>query len=403
MAYGGGHIRALLPVALRMHREGNADVRVLALTTAGAVARGSGVPTLGFADLARPEDAAALTLGRRLAADLPAGPVPAEESHAYLGLSYAELRARLGEQGARGRYRERGRAAFLPTPVLRRWFADWRPDLVVTTNSPRAERAALIAARELGIPSVCLLDLFGIQDRDVLARPGYGDRLCVLSPAVRDAMVEAGRPGQEVVVTGNPAFDRIDSEENRRAGAQLRKRRGWGPAPVVLWATQPLTSAADRAERARAEASLATLAEAGRWRVVVRPHPSEPPSGVADVTGAEPSPQSEPLHALLHAVDLVVTVASTVGLEAAIAGTPVLQLTGTSLARNAPLAELGMAYPVPHGESLVDAIHAAEGAGPPPEASSLSRSDATDRVLAVIAELLPREIAPPSWAKEERE
>jgi hypothetical protein len=93
--------------------------------------------------------------------------------------------------------------------LLERAIERWRPACVLATNSPRAERAALLAARRQGVPSLCLLDLFGLWERDWLVRPDYADALCVLNPQVASSLVAAGRPAAHIHVTGNPAFDSI--------------------------------------------------------------------------------------------------------------------------------------------------------------------------------------------------
>ena len=149
VAYGGGHVKALLPVAVQAQAQGLAHVVFLALTTAAAPAREAGVPTYGFADLLEPSDKQALQHGERLVQTLSVQAAQREESVAYLGLSYAELEADVGAAEAAARYAQYGRQAFLPVRVLERAIARWQPACVLTTNSPRAERAALLAARRV--------------------------------------------------------------------------------------------------------------------------------------------------------------------------------------------------------------------------------------------------------------
>lgn len=209
VAYGGGHVKALLPVALQAQAQGVARVVFLALTTAAATVREAGLPVIGFADLLEASDTPALQHGRRLVDTLEVQAAQREESIAYLGLSYAELDADVGPQEAAARYAQYGRQAFLPVRVLERAIRRWQPACVLATNAPRAERAALLAARRQGVPSLCLLDLFGLWERDWLVRPDYADALCVLNPQVAASLVAAGRPAQHLHVTGNPAFDGI--------------------------------------------------------------------------------------------------------------------------------------------------------------------------------------------------
>ena len=208
VAYGGGHIAMLLPVAQRVRELGLARPLMLALTTAEAVSRQAGLETVGFADFAGPDDGEALQHGALLAAQLPTSPVHAAQSTAYLGLSYADLQASLGKEGAAQAYAQYGRQCFHPLPTMRRILRTLAPSLLVTTNSPRAERAAVEAARELGIPAACLVDLFAVDEKVWIGRPGYADRVCVLNEQVRQMFIDEGRAPADIVVTGNPGFDR---------------------------------------------------------------------------------------------------------------------------------------------------------------------------------------------------
>jgi hypothetical protein len=134
VAYGGGHAKALLPVARLVQAQGLAQVVFLALTTAAGPVREAGLPTIGFADLLEGSDAQALRHGERLLDSLSVQAASREESVAYLGLSYAELEADVGVQAAADRYRQYGRQAFLPVRVLERALHRWQPACVLTTN-----------------------------------------------------------------------------------------------------------------------------------------------------------------------------------------------------------------------------------------------------------------------------
>ena len=51
VSYGGGHVKALLPVARRVQELGIARPVYLALTTAAPIVREAGLLAIGFADL----------------------------------------------------------------------------------------------------------------------------------------------------------------------------------------------------------------------------------------------------------------------------------------------------------------------------------------------------------------
>lgn len=350
VCYGSGHVRMAVPVARALQATGRARVQVLGLTTAAEVVRHAGLPLLQFKDFVRAEDAAAVAHGAELARGLPSV-VDARETAAYLGLSYADLAAEAGPDEARRRYAAQGRQAFLPTATLARILREVRPDLVVATNSPRAERAAIEASRAEGIPCVCMVDLFAIDEVRWIGRPGYADKVCVLNESVRDFLVAAGRAPADIAVTGNPAFDALHAEGVAQQGAQLRRAQGWEGRRVLLWPhqTEPAVHPFSGVP-GDPEVPARTLAAVVRWTLnqpdavlCVRPRAGETaPPLPADprivVTG-----QDWPLPPLLYASDLVVTLTSTVGLEGHLAGARVVQVQGSMFDEALPLARFGSA------------------------------------------------------------
>jgi hypothetical protein len=157
---------------------------------------------------------------------------------------------------------------------------------------------------------VCIVDLFAIDEVRWIGQPGYADRICVLNGHVRDFLVQAGRRPDEIVVTGNPAFDALHDAAVVGAGRSLRAERGWQGRGCC--SGRPRTSrsgtrsTAGRATRlagrvlqalvdwtlARPDVVLCVRARAGQ------PLPQLPESPQVLATG-----QDWPLHPLLHAVD----------------------------------------------------------------------------------------------------
>jgi hypothetical protein len=392
VCYGSGHVRMVLPVAQALQGGGRAEVRVLGLTTAAPVIREAGLPLLQFKDFVRPEDAAALAQGRALAAQM-TSVVDAQETAAYLGLSYADLQAQCGAEQARQRYARDGRQAFFPVATLERILGSVQPDLLVATNSPRAERAAIVAARKLGIPAVCIVDLFAIDEVRWIGEAGYADRICVLNDRVRQFLLDAGRGGHEVVTTGNPAFDPLRSPGAAQEGASLRRAQGWEGRRVVLWAAQEEPAIhpfdgrpGDPALPSRVLQALLDWTACNQDAVLcVRPRAGQPvPQRLGErvlVTG-----QDWPLPPLLHAVDVVVTLTSTVGLEGHLAGARLVQVQGSVFDDAMPLARFGIAdaaVPLAGLDSALDRVSRAGRRAP-----AQAETPAAGRVLAVLDEFL---------------
>jgi hypothetical protein len=392
VCYGSAHVRMVVPVARAVLEAGLAQVRVLGLTTAAPVVRAAGLPLLQIKDFVQATDAAALAIGRQLVAGMQAVEDP-EESAAYLGLCYAELQAEVGAEEAARRYARDGRQAFLPRLLLERILRSVQPRLLVATNSPRAERAAVLAARALAIPAVCMVDLFALDEVRWIGQPGYADRICVLNEKVREFLVASGRKPQEIEVTGNPAFDALQSPELQAQGQALRQAQGWQGRRVLLWPTQ-VEPAFHPFDGRPGDPTLPSrvLQAVLRWVLAqqdvvlcVRPRPGEaPPALPADprivVTG-----QDWPLPVLLAAADAVVTLNSTVGLEGHLAGARVVQVLGSVFDEVMPLARFGLA----DAGVQLDALDAAlQQWARAPRRPPAALSAATPRVLEVLREFL---------------
>jgi hypothetical protein len=394
--YGSGHVRMVVPVARALQSQRLARVQVLGLTTAAPVVRASGLPLLQVKDFVQPGDEGAIARGEQLAAAMGAVDDP-QESAAYLGLSWADLEGEHGEQEALRRYAQLGRQAFLPVATMRRILERVKPDLLVVTNSPRAERALVLAAGQLGIPAVCIVDLFAVDEVRWIGAHDYARKVCVLNGGVRDFLIASGRSPAQVVVTGNPAFDALHDAANVAQGAKLREQHAWQGKRVILWPTQaepavhPFDgSPGDPTLPQRALDALIAWTLAHDDAVLcVRARAGEAPPAVPQHPRVLLTGQDWPLPPLLHAVDAVVTLTSTVGLEGHLCGSRLIQVTGSVFDAAMPLARFGVADAAVPVSGLPQALdrwtragrrEALEGGG--------AAGDATAQVVRALAEFL---------------
>lgn len=393
VCYGSGHVRMVVPVAQALQAAGSVQVQVLGLTTAGPIVAAAGLPLLQFKDFAGPGDEAALARGRELMAAMGAVEDP-QESQAYLGLCYWELEADVGAAEAARRYAQLGRQAFLPVRTMTRILQRVQPDLLVVTNSPRAERAAVIAAAHMRIPTVCMVDLFAVDEVRWIGAPDYGQRVCVLNEGVREFLVAAGRTPDQVVVTGNPAFDVLCDATNAQQGLELRRQRGWEARRVVLWPSQsePAVHPFD-GTRGDPQLPARVLARLVDWVMrnddavlCVRPRAAEPAPVLTASERIVLTGQEWPLPALLHAVDTVVTLTSTVGLEGHLCGARLIQVLGSVFESAMPLARFGVADAAVPLEGLEQALE--RWTRQPRQAVTQLAQAATPRVVQVLAEFL---------------
>lgn len=400
-AYGGGHVRALLPVATRARDLGLAHVLFLGLTTAAREVSAAALPLLRYSDLAAlpgMADPQALAVGRRLAAGLDIAAVDLDESSAYLGLNYAELVHDHGEQEAGALYARFGRQIFNPRALMRRWLQTLRPDLVVCTSAPRTERALLQAAGDLGLPSACVVDLFALDEIAWIGQSGFASRVCVLNEAVRQHLIEAGRTPGEVHVTGNPAFDALADPRWPALARQWRQAHGLTDRHVVLFASgleqadHPMRPGVrgdpQLPRRIAAQISAFASAQAGH-AAVIRPHPSEGAQHAGLGLPMTVCGQDVPVEVAVHVADTVVVIASTVAVQAALCGRRVIQVRGGLFEQTAPFVRFGFAQALVSLDELPAALAhvepgpAAVGAAPsrrvdPPMAAGGATARVTD-------------------------
>lgn len=350
IAYGGGHVNMLIPMALLLQARGR-KVVFLALTTARPVLENSPLPFITYADFPF-QNEISMALGLELAGSLPPNPaVPVEDSLAYLGLNFLELQQRFGVEQARRLYEEQGRVSFEPLQVMVDLLRLLKPSVVVATNSPRSEKAAIFAAQQLSIPSVCVVDLFALREIEWIGRNGFASKVCVLNDAVKKLFTDFGRSADDLEVTGNPAFDALFKTANSHLAMGLLKERAWDDGLLnVLWASQPepLIHPFDSSLRGdeqlpvQIELELRQAIQANKnLRLIVRHHPSE----CREFEPAERvfrSMSGEDINVLLHAVDVVITMTSTVGLQASLLGRQVLTVDSSIFFEDMPYSRMGM-------------------------------------------------------------
>lgn len=401
VTYGGGHVAIMLPLlkALRAQEPGVRCV-LLALTNGYPRAVAAGEQPLGYKDLLHLVDRdAALAWGARLHGGNRSPDVSEAESQAYLGINYLDLEAQYGEAGAAARYAEKGRYGFLPLHFMRRLMAHLQPDAVVATNSPRSEEAALRVAVERGIPSIGIVDLFGMDSDPFVLRDVKPDHTCVIAESVRARLLARGFAPGRVHVTGNPAFDGLFLPASRERAEAFLHERGWEGQQMLLYigAWEPVAHPSTDVPPGRSfpievEGILRSYVRARpRTALVVRYHPGdwfEYPRQPAEPQVHFSEPPKEPIHPLILAASVVVTANSTVGLEAAVAGKPVVSIENSPAVRHwFSLAELGVSYGSPTHHDLPATLDTVLAHGRPLPAFQ-SDGRAAGRVAQVVARVL---------------
>lgn len=353
----------IAPVILALKKDRDLHIDVMGLTIARKVFEGIGIRCFSYRDL--PISERAMAYGEAFIEKVSSRhpDIPEIETRAYMGLSFECLVEEHGAEKAAQLYEQIGRQAFLPVKLMETVIAEGGYDLVVATSSPRTEQAAIIAAGNLGIPSVCVVDLFAVQESAWIGKAGYARKVCVLADSVKEMLCSVGRSADEIVVTGNPAFDYLANSDLAAAGAEIRQVNGWSDEKVVLWCSQAepkinrfTGKVGDPELPAQIEERLQKIcADIPNLRLIARPHPGEDPQSRRYFDNIEYR-FNDPLGPLLMAVDVVVVMCTTVGVEAALVGKPVIALNMSVGTPNMPLEKMGFAIGVDDLEDLKDTL-----------------------------------------------
>lgn len=333
MSYGGGHAQIIAVLAKELIARG-AEPQIIGLTTAARFFERGGLPTQSVLALQGPTTGADATHKAQIAPyikDQKHPDITSEETEAYFRIGYRDLEASVGSEEAQKQLAMLGRKAFLPVDSLEKFLKESKPDVVVTTSSPRFELAMLQASRRLSIPSLAISDLFLIREREWIIPGPFAEHLSVFAPSVKQDLLQAGLRGTEVHVTGNPAFDSLQkrpSDADKRR--ELRDVLGIADRTVILWPAAQLGARGRSGDPYAGPEDLVPVFEQvckadPNFAYILRHHPnsaftlgSDARNGILD-DGSVLTPED----ALLVA-DVVCVEVSTMGLQAALRGIPVI-------------------------------------------------------------------------------
>jgi hypothetical protein len=358
VAYGGGHIPMVLSV-MRALRSLQPDIHIdlIALTTAYAAAKAAGEKPWQYADLKHLIDLEfADKWGAELAPKSRHPTISDEETQAYAGVNFWDLTQQLGLEAASELHKKKERFAYFPIYFFKRVIEHFKPNVVVATVSPRSEEAALQAAIEKKIPSLSMTDFYLRSFDPYCNRKYYADRVTVVNSQVRNTLEECGVNKDSILTTGNPAFDSLLDVERLTQAQAWRDSLVWKNKTVVLWAghLDDYTSITPDIESAtsyplQVEAQLRDWVDENEDRaLIIRYHPNE--MHLFKAGAAHPriflSMREQHVHEAILAADLVVVQMSTVGLEAAVAGKPVIAMVNSPHCKRVDFnyQKLGVAY-----------------------------------------------------------
>ena len=329
-SYGGGHAQIIAALGKAFIARGDRPT-VIGFTTAYRELQRHGIEALSVISLLNSEDDTEwLELAEPFTRGLSHPDIALEETTAYFALGLRDLANTVGRDTALERVEAKGRKAFEPIAVMQRYLAKIKPDIVITTTSPRFELALLKAAQRENIPSIAVGDLFLVTEREWILKPEFADHLAVLSKEVADDLVLHGFPNDRVHVTGNPAFDKlIDISTSTDRRDYLRELLGCENKSVILFPASGGATSKMGYDFLNVEDVIARFeqfcAQNSNYTYIIRLHPNRPLEirGEMHYGQLDKGELLSPEDAVMVS-DVVCVENSTLGLQAALAGKPVI-------------------------------------------------------------------------------
>jgi len=224
----------------------------------------------------------------------------------------------------------------------------------------------------LFIRSRCLLDAIKVWTSRFFSSKyavPIWSKACVFGPRAKNRFMKEGVPEEKIVITGQPRFDSLVALKHDNPKAKLCSTLGiTSDEPLLLLATQPFVEDRKWSKKKRYEfvrLVLSALGSTSGCELVIKIHPRENSMAYQDILkelGAEHTliiSDEVPLYELLCACDCIMTVASTVGLEAMILDKPVIEINVTDNAEGMGYAASGAAIGIDREEELWPAIQRA--------------------------------------------
>jgi len=216
ICYGGGHINIIEPIIDELIKNKNYNVKLLALTTAYIKVKNKYDKNIlksvsDYLFLFDENIDSIFQNGLKIFKDNYNKSIGLSKLEVlfYLGLSYSESISKLGKNKAYEAYKKIGRQSFLPINTIKKILEYESIDLVITTNSPRFEKASLLASKELDIKSIQIVDLFG--DDLIKQNATY---IIVMNEMVKNKLINKGFNKESIFTLGQPAIEKSIEKVN---------------------------------------------------------------------------------------------------------------------------------------------------------------------------------------------
>ncbi len=322
ISYGAGHCNVIAPVYKKLVQKKENEVTYLALTMAPVHLKGRNVQYAVLSEIARklPYYERVSALGRKygMAFHNEASGIEIEDTVAYYGIGMYDLIKQHGEKKAESIFRKQGRKAFLPVETMCRILNDICPDVCVVTAAPRMEEATGIAAEKLKIPVVLINDMPDFLPWFYPIK--YKCSVCVMNDWAKKFAVDVAKvPSADVYVTGQPALEeslKVDMIYLKRIKREIGLDKF---SKMVTFFAQP------GKDQSLEISTLFAIAEKMKDVLfVLKLHPNQEIDAYADPLQNNVYITRDDNKALYYLSDVAITENSTTGMEAFLAGTPLI-------------------------------------------------------------------------------
>lgn len=316
VTYGGGHAKIIEKVVKEIDKRDDLEYELLALTVSVNYFEKKGIRHKKISDYKSlfnfDSDLVNMLIPPYKKNDF----VPFDEHYIYNYLSISDLLNEYSQNKVIEVIKEHGRRVYYPVSTMMKILEVEKPDAVLITSSPRMERSTIEAARNLGILSFSIEDLFAVPravdgkidlDLDVKRySETFADIIFVMNNIVKENLLGQNIDDTRVIVTGNPNFDGIinqdysrDTEFENQVDLLSKGRR------ILTFLTQQ-TDSFDEIMKV-----LYHLPE-NKYFILVKLHPNQQ----AEYSSKENLIiTSENLYSCIHVSNLCITEYSTTGLE----------------------------------------------------------------------------------------